>query len=69
MIGDICQNFNAGVNNIKLKTLLSEQEKKNLSPVIRSLMPPTEIGSITLVDQIVLLSLAKLTSAQRIVEI
>jgi hypothetical protein len=69
MIGDIYQNSNAGVNNIKLKTLLSEQEKKNLSPVIRSLMPPTEIGSITLVDQIVLLSLAKLTSAQRIVEI
>ena len=32
-------------------------------------MPPTEIGSITLVDQIVLLSLAKLISAQRIVEI
>jgi len=69
MIKDIWQNSHVGVNDIKLKTLLSELEHKNLSPVIRSLMPPTEIGSITLVDQIVLLLLVKLISAQRIVEI
>ena len=69
MIKGICQNSKIGVNDIKLKTLLFELENKKLSPVIRSLMPPTEIGSITLVDQIVLLSLAKLISAQRIVEV
>tara|TARA_B100000242_G_C43039464_1_gene484832 strand:- start:1092 stop:1802 length:711 start_codon:yes stop_codon:yes gene_type:complete len=69
MIYDIYENSRVGVNDIKLKNLLSELKQKKLSPVIRSFMPPTEIGSITLVDQIVLLSLAKLISAQRIVEI
>ena len=69
MIDDIFKNARLGINNIKLRALLSEQEKQNLSPVMRSLMPPVEIGSITLVDQIVLLSLAKLISAERIVEI
>ena len=69
MIDDIYKNARLGINNIKLRALLSEQEKQNLSPVIRSLMPPVEIGSITLVDQIVLLSLAKLISAERVVEI
>ena len=69
MIDNIYQSANLGMNNIKLKALLSEQEDKNFSPVIRSLMPPLEIGSITLVDQIVLLSLAKLISSKRVVEI
>lgn len=69
MIGNILQGASVGVNQIKLKTLLTEQENRNLNPLVRTLMPPTEIGSITLVDQIVLLSLAKLTSSQRIVEI
>jgi len=69
MIDDIYKNARLGINNIKLRALLSEQEKQNLSPVMRSLMPPVEIGSITLVDQIVLLSLAKLISAERVVEI
>ena len=69
MIGNILENASIGVNEIKLKTLLTEQEKRNVNPLIRTLMPPSEIGSITLVDQIVLLSLAKLTSSQRIVEI
>lgn len=69
MIDDIFKNARLGINNIKLRALLSEQEKQNLSPVMRSLMPPVEIGSITLVDQIVLLSLAKLISAERVVEI
>ena len=69
MIDNIYQSANLGMNNIKLKALLSEQENKNFSPVIHSLMPPVEIGSITLVDQIVLLSLAKLIASKRIVEI
>lgn len=69
MINTIYQNSELGVNEIKLKTLLSELENKKISPVIRSFMPPVNIGSVTLVDQIVLLTLAKLISAQRIVEI
>jgi predicted O-methyltransferase YrrM len=69
MIEEIFQNSEIGVNEIKLKTLLSQLEKNKMSPVIHSLMPPVGIGSVTLVDQIVLLSLAKLISAQRIVEI
>lgn len=69
LIDDIYQSANRGINNIKLKVLLSEQNRRNISPVIRSLMPPVEIGSITLVDQIVLLSLAKLASAESIIEI
>jgi hypothetical protein len=69
VIGNILESARIGVNEIKLKALLTEQECRNINPLIRTLMPPSEIGSITLVDQIVLLSLAKLTSSQRIVEI
>ena len=69
MINDFYKHANLGVNNIKLRTLLSQQNNLNISPVIRSLMPPLEIGSITLVDQIVLLTLANLISAKTIIEI
>ena len=69
MLADVYDNGKVGINTIKLRDLLSEQDKTGSSPVIRSLMPPVEIGSITLVDQIVLLSLARLTAAKSIIEI
>lgn len=69
MIKKIYEGANQGINEIKLKVLLTEHEKLNINPLIRTLMPPSEIGSITVVDQIVLLSLIRLTSPRRIIEI
>lgn len=69
MITELLKHSSVGVNEIKLNLLLSLLNENKVNPVIRSLMPPVEIGSITLVDQIVLLSLAKLISAKSVVEI
>ena len=69
MIKNLVQNANQGINNIKLRDLLSVQQEISSSPIIRSLMPPIEIGSITLVDQIVLLSLVKIIQPHTIIEI
>ncbi len=69
MFQELVRDASTGINYVKLKTLLSSHGELNSSPVIRSLMPPVEIGSITLVDQIVLILLAKIVEAKSVVEI
>ena len=59
----------AGVNQIKLKELLSLRNEIGQSNFIKTMFPPVEIGSITLVDQIVLLALAQLCQPKVIVEV
>ena len=58
-----------GINVIKLRNLLSLLPDHIKNHEIRTLFPPTEIGSITLVDQIVLLTLIKLSNPGHILEI
>ena len=59
----------AGVNQIKLKELLSLRNELGQSNFIKTMFPPVEIGSITLVDQIVLLALTQLCQPKVIVEV
>lgn len=58
-----------GINEIKLRKLLSIREESNGSPLIKTMFPPIGMGSITLVDQIVLLTLAKILEPKKIVEV
>jgi len=58
-----------GVNDIRLRSLLALTACYDHDQKINTMFPPIEIGSITLVDQIVLLSLAKLLKPKKIVEI
>lgn len=58
-----------GVNAIKLKALLEQRNMITTSSRYTTLFPPVEIGSITLVDQIVILALAELVRPSKIVEI
>ena len=58
-----------GISVIKLRDLLTLLPNHIKNYEIKTLFPPTEIGSITLVDQIVLLSLVKLISPRYILEI
>ncbi len=58
-----------GVKTIKLRQLLEpHREAFGVRPT-KMLFPPVEIGSVTLVDQIVLLSLMDFCTPKRIVEI
>ena len=69
MFENLLANANLGVNEIKLKELLTIRSEVNECPKIHTLFPPVEIGSITLVDQIVLLSLAQIIDPKKVVEI
>ncbi|NVK24680.1 MAG: class I SAM-dependent methyltransferase [Gammaproteobacteria bacterium] len=68
-ISTLIENSKYGVNEIKLKDLLAAREQLNQDPLIKTLFPPIEMGSITLVDQIVLLSLAQIIKPETIIEI
>lgn len=54
------------IHTIKLRTLLELREPQNELRQIRIMFPPIEIGSITLVDQIVLLALIELVNPSRL---
>ncbi len=58
-----------GVTEIKLKILLQMREKISAERYYQSSFPPLEIGSITLVDQVVLLSLLQLIKPKNILEV
>lgn len=58
-----------GIHQIKLKTLLELRSASQQSKQIKTMYPPIEIGSITLVDQIILLCLMELVAPTRILEI
>lgn len=58
-----------GIHTIKLKHLLELRDPASENRIIKVMFPPVEIGSITLVDQIILLSLIELVNPERILEI
>ncbi len=58
-----------GIHTIKLRHLLELRDPANETRQIKTMFPPIEIGSITLVDQITLLSLIELANPERILEI
>ena len=69
LIQKFLDNYDRGIMEIKLKDLLHLKEKVSRDPRIQTLFPPTEIGSITLVDQIVILCLLKILKPSVILEI
>lgn len=66
---DMLEKASYGINEIKLKDLISLRSKVSRKNTITTMFPPIEIGSITLVDQIVLLSLTELITPKSIVEV
>lgn len=65
----ILSNAKTGMNEIKLRDLLTERSNISTDSKINSMFPPIEIGSITLVDQIVLLSLGQIIKPKKVIEI
>lgn len=66
----LSNSFNStGVHSIKLRNLLELRDGIGETREIRTMFPPVEIGSITLVDQITLLSLIEMVAPERILEI
>lgn len=67
------QNFlneaSEGINIIKLRKLLEARNEISKNTKYTTFFPPVNIGSITLVDQVVLLSLLELTQPKKIIEI
>lgn len=57
------------VHEIKLRNLLEMRDQQNFLKKIHTFFPPIEVGSITLVDQITLLTLLELVSPKRVFEI
>lgn len=68
-IKDLFATAKYGVNEIRLRDLLSIRETLNDDPTFRTLFPPIEIGSITLVDQVVLLTLAQIIRPKVMLEV
>jgi hypothetical protein len=60
---------NTGIHIIKLRNILELRDGASDTREIRTMFPPVEIGSITLVDQITILSLIEMVSPERILEI
>ena len=58
-----------GIHSIKLRNLLELRAVENETKQIKTMFPPIEMGSITLVDQITLLSLIELVNPEKILEI
>lgn len=58
-----------GIYEIKLKDLLTLRNNEDINKKIHTMYPPIEIGSITLVDQIVLLCLEEIIQPKNIIEI
>jgi hypothetical protein len=58
-----------GIQSIKLRNLLEIRDPAYETREIKTMFPPVEIGSITLVDQVTLLVLIELINPERILEI
>ena len=69
LVQNFLEDYDRGIVEIKLRDLLQLKEKVSIDPRIRTLFPPIEIGSITLVDQIVILCLLKILKPSVILEI
>ena len=63
-VDNLIKNSHPGINEIRLRDLLAI-ENVNDDPFIRSFFPPIGMGSVTLVDQIVLLALAQITTPKK----
>lgn len=63
------RNKEKGIREIKLRELLELIDEKDITKEIKTMFPPIEIGSITLVDQIVILSIIDLIKPKKILEI
>jgi predicted O-methyltransferase YrrM len=59
----------SGIHNIKLKSLLEIGEELSIPKTYTASLPPIDIGSITLVDQVVLVLLAKIVQPAKVIEI
>lgn len=59
----------SGIHSIKLRNLLELRDPACETREIKTMFPPIDIGSITLVDQITLLLLIELAAPERILEI
>jgi predicted O-methyltransferase YrrM len=59
----------SGIHDIKLKSLLEIGEELAIPKTYTASLPPIDIGSITLVDQVVLVLLAKIIQPTKIIEI
>ena len=68
-VDNLIKNSHPGINEIRLRDLLAIRENVNDDPFIRSFFPPIGMGSVTLVDQIVLLALAQITTPEKIIEV
>jgi hypothetical protein len=59
----------SGIYELKLRALLELADELNIAKEYTASLPPIEIGSITLVDQVVLVLLAKIVKPRKIIEI
>ncbi|WP_455873010.1 hypothetical protein [Rhizobium yanglingense] len=57
------------VHELKLRALLELADELKIAKEYTASLPPIEIGSITLVDQVVLVLLAKIVTPRKIIEI
>ena len=69
ILTDFLEQYPKGVNTIKLREILRLNSDDPAESRIQTMFPPMEIGSVTLVDQIVLLSLCKIIGAKSILEV
>jgi len=69
IFNDLLDNASLGINEIKLKDLITLRSNVSSKKIITTMFPPIEIGSITLVDQVVLLSLTDIIKPKSIVEV
>ncbi len=68
-VNELINKSQKGINEIKLRQLLEVRQEINNNPNFRTMFPPVEMGSITLVDQIVLLALVQIVSPKKIIEV
>jgi predicted O-methyltransferase YrrM len=61
--------YTAGIHTVKLRDILALHSTDLTQTRIQTMFPPIGVGSITLVDQIVLLSLCKAINAKNILEV
>lgn len=69
ILNDVAKQYPVGMNEIKLKDLLTLRKEALYHDQIQTMFPPVEIGSVTLVDQVVLLLLERLVVPKVILEV
>lgn len=68
-LNQLTNKHNGGIKKIKLRELLELNKDSIKNKTIKTMFPPIEIGSITLVDQVVLLLLNELVKPNKIIEV